>query len=138
MADAGRAPFEARVVGIGREPAGGPRRADIHLVEFPEGAGHVIGGTHPAVIVSSDRLNRNSGTVLLCPMTSRSRHDAASYLPPYLVAAPARASGLDRDGFVKADRVFTRAVESLGKKIGRLNPETMAQVDVALGFVLEI
>ena len=76
--------------------------------------------------------------MLLCPMTSRIRHDAASYLPPYLVAAPAKASGLDRDGYVKADQVFTRPTGRLGPKVGRLNPETMDRLDAALRFVLDV
>jgi mRNA-degrading endonuclease toxin of MazEF toxin-antitoxin module len=127
------------VVGIGSgPPETGPRRADIHLVDFPEVAGHVITGPHPAVIVSSDRLNRGSGTVLVCPMTSRIRHDPTEYLPPYLITATARDSGLNRDGYVKVDQVFTRPVSALGNRIGRLNPETIDRVDAALRFVLAI
>jgi mRNA-degrading endonuclease toxin of MazEF toxin-antitoxin module len=127
------------MVGIGQAPAVvGPRRADIHVVEFPELAGQVITGRHPVVVVASDRLNRTAGTVLVCPMTSRIRHDPADYLPPYLVAATARASGLDRDGYVKTDQLFTRPVSALGPRIGRLNPETMARLDAALRFVLAV
>ena len=127
------------MVGLGAGPPDrGPRRGDIHVVDFPEVGGRVIRGPHPAVVISSDRLNRPSGTVLLCPMTSSIRHDPADYLPPYLVAASKRASGLDRDGYVKVDQVFTRPVELLGPPVGRLNPETMARLDSALRFVLAL
>jgi mRNA-degrading endonuclease toxin of MazEF toxin-antitoxin module len=127
------------VVGIGNAPTIiGPRRADIHLIEFPEIAGQVITGPHPVVVVSSDRLNRVSGTVLVCPMTSRIRHDPSDYLPPYLVVASVRDSGLNRDGYVKVDQVFTRPVDALGPRIGRLNPETMVRLDAALRFVLAV
>lgn len=127
------------MVGIGAGPATAhPRRADIHLVDFPEVAGHVITGRHPVVIVSSDRLNRSSATVLVCPMTSKIRHDPAAYLPPYLVAATARGSGLDRDGYVKVDQLFTRPLAALGPRIGRLNPETMDRLDRSLRFVLAL
>ena len=95
-------------------------------------------GPHPAVVVSSDRLNRPVGTVLVCSMTSRIRHDPDEYLPPYLVAAPRQASGLDRDGYVKADRVFTLRADLLGARIGRLNPETTSRLDAALRFVLAL
>jgi mRNA-degrading endonuclease toxin of MazEF toxin-antitoxin module len=115
------------VVGIGNAPANvGPRRADIHI----------IAGSHPVVVVSSDRLNRASGTVLVCPMTSRIRHDPSDYLPAYLVPATARDSGLNRDGYVKVDQVFPRPVEALGSRVGRLNPETIGRLDSALRFVL--
>ena len=100
--------------------------------------GHVMQGPHPAVVVSSDRLNRPVGTVLVCSLTSKVRHDPAEYLPPYLVAATRHASGLDRDGFVKVDQVFTFRVELLGGRAGRLNPEVMSRVDAALRFVLAL
>ncbi len=125
------------MVGIGAGPPPyGPRRGDIHIVAFPEADGHVIHGPHPAVVVSSDRLNRPTGTVLMCPLTSRIKHDPSDYLPPYLVPICARASGLDRDGYAKVDQVFTRPVGSLGARVARANPEAMAAVDQALRFVL--
>ncbi len=105
------------------------------MIAFPEVAGRVLTGPHPAVIVSSDRLNRRSGTVLVCPLTSRSRH-GDDYVPPYLVGVAARASGLRQDGFVKVDQVFTRPIETIGPRLGRINPETMDQLDAALRFVL--
>jgi mRNA-degrading endonuclease toxin of MazEF toxin-antitoxin module len=127
------------VVGIGAGPLSpGPRRGDIYVVAFPDVGGHVIRGPHPAVVVSSDRLNRPAGTVLVCPMTSSIRHDPEDYLPPYLVAAPRQASGLDRDGYVKVDQLFTRPAELLGARIGRLNPEVTARLDAALRFVLAL
>jgi mRNA-degrading endonuclease toxin of MazEF toxin-antitoxin module len=127
------------VVGIGREPATiRPTRGDIHLVSFAQSLGHVIEGPHPAMIVSSDSINRGAGTVMACPMTSRIRHDADDYLPPYLVPAPGRATGLTRDGYVKVDQVHTLPIEVLGPRVGRASPETMAEVDTALRFVLGV
>jgi mRNA-degrading endonuclease toxin of MazEF toxin-antitoxin module len=126
------------MVGIGRAPAHRPSRGDIHLVAFAESPGHAIEGPHPAIIVSSDALNRGASTVMACPMTSRIRHDAKDYLPPYLVAAPSRATGLARDGYVKVDQVHTLPIEILGPRMGRANPETMSEVDTALRFVLGV
>ena len=85
-----------RLVGVGWTPPGvGPRRGDIHFVTFPDSGGNVLRGPHPAVVVQNDRLAR-SGTVVLVPMTGSAR--SAELEPPYLVAVPARASGLPRDG----------------------------------------
>ena len=95
-------------------------------------------GPHPAVVVSSDRLNAKSGTVLVCPLTSKIRHDENTYLPPYLVSVTARASGLRRDGYVKVNQVFTRPVGTLGPRMGRIDPETMARVDHALRFAMDL
>ena len=95
-------------------------------------------GAHPAVIVSSDRLNRAAGTVLVCPLTSKIRHDPSEYLPPYLVSVAARDSGLSRDGYVKADQVFTRPIEAMGPRLGRINSETMERLDAALRMVFDL
>ena len=111
-------------------------RGEIYLVPFPEHGGPTISGPHPALIVSSDRLNPSSGTVVVCPMTSRIRHDPQAYLPPYLVPASARATGLQRDGYVKVDQVHTLAQSILGARMGRANPDVMDGVDRALGVVL--
>ena len=127
------------MVGIGASgDSRGPRRGDIHVVAFPEVGGRVIRGPHPAVVVSSDRLNRPTGTVLVCPLTSRIRHDPAEYLPPYLVPVTARASGLDRDGYAKVDQLFTGPWRRLGTRIGRVNQETMSALDGALRFVVDV
>jgi mRNA interferase MazF len=127
------------MVGIGTAPRPtGPRRGDIHVVAFPDIGGHVIRGPHPAVVVSSDRLNRPAGTVLVCPLTSQIRHDPEEYLPPYLVPVASKASGLDRDGYAKVDQVMTRPSARLGAPIGRVNPESMAAVDRGLRFVLDL
>jgi mRNA interferase MazF len=122
------------VVGIGREPGiMGPRRGDIHWVDFPEVGGHVIHGPHPGVIVQTDRLQRSS-TVVVVPMTSAAM--AAEFRPPFLVQVRARDAALSRDGWVKCDQPMTLPVTLLGPKAGRLNPETLNRVDGALRFAL--
>jgi mRNA-degrading endonuclease toxin of MazEF toxin-antitoxin module len=127
------------MVGIGhRPPLAGPARGDIHLVAFPERDGAVIAGPHPAVIVSSDRLNRASGTVLVCPMTSKIRHDPKAFLPPYLVSASGRQTGLALDGYVKADQIHTIPFSALGARMGHANVEVIAALDDALRFVLSL
>lgn len=108
------------------------------MIRFAEIAGRVLTGPHPAVIVSSDRLNRRGDTVLVCPLTSKIRHDTSEYLPPYLVPVTARASGLRLDGYAKVNQVFTRPIEAIGPRVGRVNPETMERIDEALRFVLAL
>jgi len=106
-------------------------------VQFPDLGGHVMRGPHPALIVSSDRLNRADGTILVCSLTSRAGADP-TWVPPYLVRVTRRDSGLDRDGWVKCDQVFTRPATWLGPKLGQLAPEALARVDTSLRFVLAL
>lgn len=123
------------MVGIGREPRhDGPRRGDVHYVAFEDVGGSVLRGPHPAVIVQTDRMSMSS-TVLVAPMSSRGLR-RPDFVPPFLAWISRRDSGLDRDAWVKADQLFTRPVESLGPRLGRLSPEAMARVDATLRFVL--
>lgn len=125
------------MVGIGRQAARpGPHRGDVHLVQFEALGGHVIRGPHPAVVVSTDRLNRPDGTVLVCSLTSAGSRDPTAWIPPYLVRVRRSETGLDRDGWVKCDQVFTRPATWLGARLGRLSPTAMARVDASLRFVL--
>ncbi|OGO57195.1 MAG: hypothetical protein A2V85_06030 [Chloroflexi bacterium RBG_16_72_14] len=116
----------------------GPRRGDIHLVQFGDLGGHVMRGPRPALVVSSDRLNRGDGTVLVCSLTSRSGRPALDWVPPYLVRVTGRESGLDRDGWVKCDQLFTRPATWLGPRLGHLAPDAMSRVDASLRFVLAL
>jgi len=123
------------VVSIGREPAQeSRRRGDVVLIDFGTTGGSVLAGPHPAVIVQADRMHASS-TVLVCPMTSRTMHDQ-TWVPPYLARASRTETGLDRDGWVKCDQVFTRPAVTIGPRIGRLSPEALSRVDAALRFCL--
>ena len=124
------------MVGIGRDSPGvGPRRGDIHFVDFPDVGGHVLRGPHPGVVIQSDRM-RGSSTVVVVPMTSAAR--AAEFQPPFLASVAAREAGLPRDGWVKCDQPFTIPAVLLGPRAGRLNPEALDRVDAALRFVLNL
>lgn len=113
----------------------GPRRGDIHFIDFGEAGGNVIRGPHPALVIQTDRLARSS-TVIVAPMTSSAR--AAELEPPFLVAVAARDSGLPRDGWVKCDQPTTLPTSLLGPRVGRLSPEALERLDAALRFVFEL
>ena len=124
------------MVGLGNQPAmPGPRRGDVHFLVFRDVGGNVIFGPHPAVIVQADRMSRSS-TTLVVPLTSKVR--SADLAPPYIVRVTARDTGLDRDGWVKADQLFTFPTAELGPRAGRLGAARLAALDAALRFVLDL
>ena len=94
-----------------------------------------MSGPHPGVVVQSDLLRRSS-TVVIVSMTSSAR--AAAYSLPFIVAVSARESGLDRDGWAKCDQPMTVPLNKLGPRLGRLSPDALDRVDIALRFVLAI
>lgn len=121
---------------IGRE--GRPetlRKGDIVVVAFPDVGGHVQAGLRPGVVVQADRLGR-SGTVVVCPMTSVPPPDDRPR--PHRVAVARAESGLDRDGWVKADQPTTVPAAILRDPIGRLSPGARERLDAALRFVLDL
>lgn len=121
---------------IGRGiPSVGPHRGDVYSVVFPEVGGHVQAGRRPAVVVQSDRFAR-SGTVVICPMTSSPPPD--DRLRPHRVPVAGHESGLDRDGWVKADQLSTVPVAVLRGPIGRLAPDALGRLEAALRYVLDL
>jgi mRNA interferase MazF len=124
------------VVTIGRAvPPAGPRKGDVFVVGLPDVGGHVQAGRRPGVVVQADRFAR-SGTVILCPITSAPPRDD---LPrPHRVAVGRSESGLDRDGWVKADQMLTVPTLTLSGPIGRLAPGAIDRLDAALRFVLDL
>jgi mRNA-degrading endonuclease toxin of MazEF toxin-antitoxin module len=133
-ADRREALVGARVVGIGRTPpAIGPRRGDIHLIDFPDLGGNVIRGPHPGVVVRTDRMAKST-TVIVAPMTSTAR--SAPEKPRDLVPVAGREAGLPKDGYVKCDQLATLPAILLGPKLGRHNPKAIDRLDDGLRFVL--
>ncbi len=92
-------------------------------------------GLRPAVVVQADRLGR-SGTVVVCPMTSVPPRDDRPR--PHRVAVARAESGLDRDGWVKADQPSTLPAAVLRGPIGRLSQDAVERLDDALRFVLDL
>jgi mRNA interferase MazF len=80
--------------------------------------GSEIRKTRPCVIASPDELNEHLRTVIVAPMTT-SGH---SY--PWRVACRFQR----RSGFVVLDQLRTVDGERLGRRLGRLAPDTLEQV----------
>lgn len=124
------------MVGIGRQPpVRGPQRGDIHFVAFRDVGWNGLLGPHPAIVVQTSAMT-NSSTVIVAPLTSKAR--SAELAPPYLVRVTARDTGLDRDGWIKADQLFTFPSAELGDRVGRLSVERLEELDQALRFVLDL
>jgi len=124
------------VVSIGRGgPKAGPRKGDVFVLEFPDIGGHVQPGHRPGVVVQADRLS-SSGTAVLCPITSAPPRDELRR--PHRVPVARTETGLDRDGWVKADQLTTLPAAMLTGPVGRLAPGAIERLDTALRFVLDL
>ncbi|WP_225414910.1 type II toxin-antitoxin system PemK/MazF family toxin [Limosilactobacillus reuteri] len=46
------------------------KQGDVLYMDFSPAVGFEMDGKHPAVIISNDRYNRNSGYLMVVPITS--------------------------------------------------------------------
>lgn len=95
-------------------------RGDVVWADLNPARGHEQAGLRPVVVLSHDVFNERSGTVIAMAITSQPQR--AGY--PLTLELPASA-GLPKKSWAKISQVRTLSVERLGKKMGRLGPETL-------------
>lgn len=95
-------------------------RGDVVWADLDPARGHEQAGLRPVVVLSHDVFNERSGTVIAMAVTSQPQR--AGY--PVTLELPEN-TGLPKKSWVKISQVRTLSVERLGKKMGRLAPETL-------------
>ena len=108
-------------------PAGWfPRRGEVYL------AGGLGAKTRPAIVLSTDALNRFSRDVCIVPLTTVQHAEFSLRIP-----IPAREGGLARDSWAKCDQVC--AIEKRGliyPMLGRLSASTLRRIEDAVRTAL--
>jgi mRNA interferase MazF len=103
-----------------------PRRGEICLVGLDK--------ERPALIISSDALNRYALDVCVVPVTSV-EHRRFSIR----VAVPRGEGGLDRNSWAKCDQVTTLSTGLIRyPPLGRLTDSTMARITSAIRLALDL
>jgi len=108
-------------------PAGWfPRRGEVCLL--------LLDKERPALVVSSDSLNRHSLDICVVPI-STVEHRAFSLRPK----VPAGEGGLDRDSWVKCDKVTTvEKQRAIYPPLGTLKKESLQRIEQAIKRALEL
>jgi len=98
------------------------KRFDIYLTELDPTVGYEIQKTRPCLVISPDEMNRHIRTVIIAPMTTRSR------------AYPTRVacSFEQRDAYIVLDQIRTVDQQRLIKRLGTIDRETQEAVLNAL------
>ncbi|MGH8138329.1 MAG: type II toxin-antitoxin system PemK/MazF family toxin [Steroidobacteraceae bacterium] len=91
----------------------------------------MLGGLRPAVIVQTDALPAEHGSVVVCQMTSEG-DDAQDFR---VAVEPTARNGLRTRSHVMADKAVTIRRARIGRKIGHLDSD-IARLNVALAFVM--
>jgi mRNA interferase MazF len=97
-------------------------RGDIWWADLDPVVGHEQAGRRPIVVISHDVLNNKSGTVIALAITSREPRVG------FPLAMPITSVRLPKASWIKLNQVRTLSTERLGKRIGRLSPDELAEV----------
>lgn len=108
------------------------KRGDIILANFEPVRGSEQGGVRPAVVIQNDIHNEHSPTTIITPITSR------IYLKDYPtnIFLSKKDSKLKVDSTVLLNQIRTIDKSRIIKKISKLNPYLMFQVDLAIKISL--
>jgi len=84
---------------------------EIYTVNLDPTIGHEIKKTRPCLVISPDEINRNIGTVIVAPMTTKSH----SY--PTRIEIKFK----NKNGWIVLDQIRTVDKQRLVKKLGKIS-----------------
>jgi mRNA interferase MazF len=91
---------------------------DVFLISLDPTVGREIKKTRPCLVVSPDEMNRHIGTVLVAPMTTRTR--------AYPTRVACRFRG--KTGEIALDQMRAVDRSRLVRRLGRINPAVREDV----------
>jgi mRNA interferase MazF len=100
----------------------GVTRFDVFLIDLDPTVGVEIQKIRPCLVISPDEMNDNIRTVIIAPMTTRSRS--------YPSRVPCHFQG--RQGYIVLDQIRTVDQQRLQKRLGRIDQQTQYAVLDAL------
>lgn len=106
------------------------KRGEIYYADLSPVVGSEQGGVRPVLVVQNDVGNKYSPTVIAAAITSQK--DKAK-LPTH-IELNSQVCGLARDSVVLLEQIRTIDKQRLKEKMGRLDEQSMNQVDKALSI----
>jgi mRNA interferase MazF len=122
--------------GAGAEGASVIRMGDIFMVDWNPGRGSEQAGERPALIVQNNAFNANGNYPNTIVVTiSRSGRD----LPTHVKLQQTAENGLwEPLSYVKCEQLLTISKSRLGRKVGKITPEQLADVSRGLKRLLSL
>ncbi len=109
------------------------KRGEIYWFDFGIPVGSVQAGKRLALVIQNDGGNLNSPTTIVAAITSKEKNSYSFH-----VKITAQESGLNLDGTVLLEQLFTINKNRLTQKAGQLFSVKMKAVDDALKVSLGI
>jgi mRNA interferase MazF len=109
-------------------------RGDVYEASLNPVEGSEQGGSRPVLIVSRDAINKSSPVVVAVPFTGLGN---CPHIYPSQVFVRAGNGGLVKDSVAMTEQIRAIAKKRLVKYVGRLSPQLMTQIAVALKIALD-
>lgn len=97
-------------------------RGEVRWADLNPVRGREQAGRRPVLVVSHDVFNEHSGTVIALAITSQPQQAG------YPLTLELSSGGLPKRSWVKMSQIRTLSVERIGRRIGRVTAEELAQV----------
>jgi mRNA interferase MazF len=94
------------------------KRFEVYLTRLDPTVGSEIQKTRPCLVISPDEMNRFIGTVIVAPMTTKSR--------PFPTRVPCKFKR--KRGYVVVDQIRTIDRTRLVKRLGNIDSQTQLSV----------
>ena len=102
------------------------RQYDVFLINLEPTLGHEIKKTRPCLIISPDEMNSAIETIIIAPMTTKSRQ--------YPTRIPLVFD--KKEGWIVLDQIRTVDRKRLIKKLGKIKPNVIEQVKTTIQEML--
>jgi mRNA interferase MazF len=103
------------------------RRGDVVLIDFRPGRAGEVDYTRPAIVITNDQANALAPVVVVVPLTSN-----VGRIYPFQLFLRAESPGLDRDSKAQVELIRHVSTERIGKLLGRVPDDLLADLDVRL------
>ena len=97
-------------------------RGEVYWADLNPTRGHEQGGLRPVLVLSHDVFNQRSGTVIAVAITSQTPRAG------FPLTLEIRSVTLPKRSWVKITQIRTLSTDRLGKRLGRVSSEELAQV----------
>lgn len=108
-------------------------KGEIYLADLNPTVGSEISKTRPVLIVSNDISNQHAATVTIVPITS-----TTGKIYPFEVFLAKGEGNLTNDSKAKANQIRTIDKLRLKRRLGKINEETLKEIEQAILIHLEI
>ncbi|MGZ8430686.1 MAG: type II toxin-antitoxin system PemK/MazF family toxin [Candidatus Deferrimicrobiaceae bacterium] len=105
-------------------------RGEVRWADLNPVRGNEQAGLRPVLILSHDVFNERSGTVIAVAITSQLQRAG------FPLTLELDSKDLPKISWIKISQIRTLSIERIGKRLGRVTPEELAQVVEGLNEII--